>query len=195
MKWKLVTLIILLLVFLPAAAYILLNPEKNELNQATRQRLGGSYIKLSHGTTHFKLEGPAHGKTVVLVHGATIPLWTWDDLASDLVSAGYRVLSYDMYVRGYSDRSEVVYDEALYRGQLSDLTDTLNVKKPFNLIGLSMGGGVAGESTAESSEHPASDAASADSTDSITSDRIRARENPPTSLITPPFAYSVRSHL
>jgi len=142
MKWKLTAVILLILILLSAAAYLLMNPEKNVLNETTRKQLGGTYVELSRGMTHYKLEGPEQGKVVVLVHGATIPMWTWDDLAADLVSAGYRVLCYDMYGRGYSDRPDVVYDQALYRQQLLDLVNTLNLKKPFDLIGLSMGGGI-----------------------------------------------------
>jgi pimeloyl-ACP methyl ester carboxylesterase len=152
MKWKLATVIILLLVVLPVSAYFLLNPEKNELNETTRHRLGGTYIKLSQGMTHYRLDGPAHGRVVVLGHGATIPIWTWEGLTAELLSSGYRVLSYDMYGRGYSDRPDVTYDQALYTKQLLDLVDTLALEKPFDLIGLSMGGGIAVNFTAH---HPA----------------------------------------
>ena len=143
MKWKLTAVILLILILLPAAAYLLMNPEKNVLNEATRKQLGGTYIRLSHGTTHYALKGPDQGQVVVLVHGATIPMWTWNDLAADLVSAGHRVLSYDMYGRGYSDRPDVVYDQVLFRDQLKDLVDALKLTKPFDLVGLSLGAATA----------------------------------------------------
>jgi pimeloyl-ACP methyl ester carboxylesterase len=142
MKWKPVAVIILLLVFLTVVAYFLLNPEKNELNEAARHRLGGTYIQLSKGMTHYRLEGPGNGKVVVLVHGGTIPIWTWDQQVAALSAAGFKVLTYDMYGRGYSDRPDTTYDQALYRQQLLELTEKLDLTQPFDLIGLSLGGGI-----------------------------------------------------
>ena len=142
MKWKVSVIIGLVLILLPVAAYFWVNPEKNILDEATRNRLGGTYIQLSHGMTHYKLEGPEHGKPVILVHGGTVPIWTWDRLSPALSAAGFRVLSYDAYGRGYSDRPDVTYDQALYREQILELADKLALKKPFDLIGLSVGGGV-----------------------------------------------------
>jgi len=54
--------------------YLLLNPEKRDLDEATRARLGGSYVRLSRGVTHYALEGPTQGQVVVLVHGGTVPM-------------------------------------------------------------------------------------------------------------------------
>jgi pimeloyl-ACP methyl ester carboxylesterase len=151
MKWQLPIIILLVLILTPAAAYLLMNPEKNVLDEATRNRLGGTYVKLSQGVTHYKLSGPDNGKTVVLVHGATIPIWTWDNLTAELSSSGFRVLSYDAYGRGYSDRPDVDYDQGLFKHQLLDLVDTLALKKPFDLVGLSLGAATAVNFTAQ---HP-----------------------------------------
>jgi pimeloyl-ACP methyl ester carboxylesterase len=41
---------------------------------------------------------------VVLVHGATVPMFTWDSIVPGLVAAGYRTVRYDMWGRGHSDR-------------------------------------------------------------------------------------------
>lgn len=49
----------------------------------------------------------------------------------------------NMYGRGYSDRPNIVYDQQLYRTQLLELVDKLRFEKPFDLIGLSLGGGIA----------------------------------------------------
>ena len=151
MKWKLIFIILLALILLPVAAYFLVNPEKNVLDEATRNRLGGTYIKLSHGMTHYKLSGPENGKVVVLVHGATIPIWTWDSLSAELSTAGFRVLSYDAYGRGYSDRPDLAYDQALFQHQLLDLIDALALSEPFDIVGLSLGAGTAVNFTAQ---HP-----------------------------------------
>ena len=134
--------IIFILVMLPVVLYQIMNPEKEELNDAVRTRLGGSYIRLSGGVTHYALEGPANGQVVVLVHGGTVPMFTWDAVSPLLTAAGYRVLRYDMYGRGYSDRPHVTYNRQLYRGQLLELLDALNLKEPVDLAGYSFGGGI-----------------------------------------------------
>lgn len=132
--------------------YIAVNPERNKLTEETRKQLHGhEYIELSQGVTHYRLEGSPRGKPIVLVHGGTIPIWTWDRQINPLVLAGYRVLSYDTYGRGYSDRPHVTYDRDLYLQQLEELVDALDFNTPFNLVGLSMGGATAANYT---SVHP-----------------------------------------
>jgi pimeloyl-ACP methyl ester carboxylesterase len=60
-----------------------------------------------------------------------------------LTKAGFKVLNYDQFGRGYSDRPDVTYDQELYLRQLRELADKLGSTKPFDLIGLSLGGGTA----------------------------------------------------
>lgn len=141
MKWF--SIIIAILIVSLISIYFILDPEKNTLNQASRAKLGGTYVHLSKGFTHYKLEGPENGKVVVLVHGATVPIWTWDKQVPALIESGFRVLSYDKYGRGYSDRPDVVYNQDLYQKQLLELVDTLGLKTPFDLVGYSLGGGTA----------------------------------------------------
>ena len=140
------TIIILLgilIIFLLISYYYLFNDEKRELDENERKKLGGKYIKLSDGITHYKLEGLDEGKLVVLIHGGTVPLWTWDKQIQPLKNAGYKILRYDMYGRGYSDRPNIIYDQALYRRQLIELVDELCLKDSFDLVGCSFGGAIA----------------------------------------------------
>jgi pimeloyl-ACP methyl ester carboxylesterase len=125
--------------------------EKNELNDTTRARIGGSFAVLSQGVTHFELKGPETGQPVVLVHGSTIPMYIWDQQMDDLANAGFRVLRYDQYGKGFSDRPEGSYTQEFYRRQLLDLLDSLGMTKPVDMVGLSMGGGLAVDFTAN---HP-----------------------------------------
>jgi len=46
----------------------------------------------------------ARGPAVALVHGFSVPYYVWDPTAPELARAGFRVLRYDLYGRGYSDR-------------------------------------------------------------------------------------------
>jgi pimeloyl-ACP methyl ester carboxylesterase len=148
MKWKWLAAFFIGLFVLAVGIYWILDPEVNELNETTRTKLGGSYIQLSDGVTHYRLEGPPGAKTVVLVHGATVPMWNWDQQVQALTAAGFRVLRYEAFGRGYSDRPDVTYDQDLYRKQLRELVDKLGLTKPFDLIGLSLGGGTAVNFTA-----------------------------------------------
>ncbi len=117
--------------------------ERRALDAAARQALGGSYVELADGVTHYRLIGPADGQVVVMLHGGTVPLWTWELQMPALVEAGFRVLAYDMYGRGYSDRPEVVYDRALYRRQLLGLLDELVSGLAVDLVATSFGGAIA----------------------------------------------------
>ena len=148
MKWKWLAAFLIGLFVVAIGIYLILDPEVNELNEAARARLGGSYIKLSDGMTHYKLQGPPDAKVVVLVHGATIPIWTWDQQVRALTKAGFRVLSYDNFGRGYSDRPAATYDQKLHLRQLRELADKLGLTRPFDLIGISLGGGTAVNFTA-----------------------------------------------
>ena len=53
-----------------------------------------------------------------------------DKQVQTLKDAGFKVLSYDMYGRGYSDRPEVTYDQKLYQGQLLELIDGAWFERP-----------------------------------------------------------------
>ena len=113
--------------------------ENKELNEATRAHVPGNFVLLSDGYTHYELDGPEDGHTVVLVHGFSVPYFIWDPTFEFLKNSGFRVLRYDLFGRGYSDRPRVRYDIDLFCKQLRELTDTLGLKH-FILMGLSLGG-------------------------------------------------------
>ena len=149
MKWKSLPILLAFSLIVLIGIYIILDPETNELSEAERARLGGTYVKLSEGITHYKLEGRDGGKLVVLVHGGTVPMWTWDNQVQSLKDAGFKVLRYDTYGRGYSDRPKVTYDQKLYQRQLLELVDKLGLTEKFDLIGYSLGGGTVINFTAQ----------------------------------------------
>jgi len=70
-------------------------------------------------------------------------------LAEDLVNAGFRVLTYDLYGRGLSDPHPGTHNASLYTSQLSQLLAILRVEQPFYLVGFSMGGAIAAHYSAE----------------------------------------------
>ena len=133
--------------------------ETKELNDATRKEIGGSFIALADGVTDYELSNgsPLHAgeepgvRDVVLVHGFSVPSFIFDPLFKFLTESGFRVLRYDQFGRGFSDRPRTRYNIDLFDKQLYDLLDALRLTHPVNLIGLSMGGPIAATFTAR---HP-----------------------------------------
>ena len=114
--------------------------EIKELDDAARKSAGGSFIQLPNGNTHYELAGNESGEIVVLVHGFSVPYFIYDPTFEFLTRSGFRVLRYDLFGRGFSDRPNVDYNIDLFVNQLADLLDALRFSLPVNLIGLSMGG-------------------------------------------------------
>ncbi len=127
--------------------------ETRRLNEAARANAPGSFIQLSEGFTHYELTGPPDQTPVVLIHGFSVPYFIWEPTFTRLAEAGFRVLRYDLWGRGYSDRPAVTYNQALYEQQLIELMHALNLGPRADLVGLSMGGAIAVGFAARYPEH------------------------------------------
>jgi pimeloyl-ACP methyl ester carboxylesterase len=123
-------------------AYFLSDAEKKTLDAETRASLPGQFVRLPEGVVHYELSGPEDAPLIVLVHGFSVPYYVWDPTFEALTEAGFRVLRYDLYGRGYSDRPDVTYDQELFTGQLGNLLSALELEEPVVLVGLSFGGTV-----------------------------------------------------
>ncbi|MBD3320559.1 MAG: alpha/beta fold hydrolase [Chitinivibrionales bacterium] len=141
-------LVIIVIIPFVSLLYIGIDREGNILDPAERARLGGTYIQLSDGIIHYDLTGPDTAQTVVLIHGGTIPLFDFDLQMPALLDEGFRVLRYNQYGRGLSDRPKVEYDRALYGKQLHELLDSLGIHEPVDLLGHSFGALIAVRFTA-----------------------------------------------
>ena len=122
--------------------------ETRELDDEARRLTDGSYVHLSDGITHYELGNLSGDPTVVLVHGFSVPYYIYDPTFDFLSQNGCRVLRYDLFGRGFSDRPDVSYDIDMFVRQLAGLLDTLNIAGPVNLVGLSMGGPITATFTA-----------------------------------------------
>ena len=119
------------------------NTEVQDMDEAARKGVPGKFVALNDGVTHYEEAGSADAKTIVLIHGSSVPYYIWDNTYSSLVQQGFRVIKHDEFGRGFSDRPDVAYTPELYRRQLFDLIKGLHVKAPVALAGVSFGGAVA----------------------------------------------------
>ncbi|QRV93890.1 alpha/beta hydrolase family protein [Ceratobasidium sp. AG-Ba] len=104
----------------------------------------GHSIDLPKGRVKYWLIGPEDGKRVVLIHGLSIPSPIWKPVASRLAQAGFRVLLFDLYGRGYSeapDSRTTPYNAELYVTQVALLMHAIGWRRA-RIVGLSMGGGI-----------------------------------------------------
>lgn len=128
------------------------NLEKEELTEQVRSELDGKFIELSEGFVHYEIKGEKGKKTVVLIHGNAAPYVTWDNTIGDLMDAGFRVLRYDLFGHGFSDRPNLdKYNRGLYDNQLVELLDKLSISEPIYMVGTSQGGSICAYFTAK---HP-----------------------------------------
>jgi pimeloyl-ACP methyl ester carboxylesterase len=117
--------------------------ESIELTDEIRETLPGKFVRISDGVVHYELGGAPNGDIAILVHGFSSPLFVWDPTFKFLVKEGFKVLRYDLFGRGYSDRPKLKYSMDLFIRQLFELVDQLGLaQQKFSLVGLSMGGGI-----------------------------------------------------
>lgn len=141
---------LLILVAVLAAAivvpFLVLGREPVLLDEAERTSRGGRFIRLSDGYTHADVAGPDSAATAtIFVHGTTIPSFIWEPNFRVLSDSGHRVIRYDLYGRGHSDRPSVRYDLQLFVRQLGELVDSLAPAEKLNLVGASIGSMVIAE--------------------------------------------------
>ncbi len=148
---KIIYAIVLLILIGLITAPIYYNLETQQLTVEVRKTTDGSYIELSQGITHYQQANKGADKTVVLVHGFSVPYYIWQPTYAFLAEQGFHVIRYDLLGRGYSDRPDLIYDQALFDKQLMDLLAGLAIDKPVDIIGLSMGGAIVAKFAAD---HP-----------------------------------------
>ena len=115
---------------------------RQPMNAKVRRNAPGEFIEIAGGVIHYQWHGPTTGPVVVMVHGLTTPSFVWRDQIPALTRAGYRVLTFDHFGRGYSDRPVGQQDLSFFMNELESVLDTLKVRAGYDLLGYSMGGGI-----------------------------------------------------
>ena len=104
-----------------------------------REQAPYQHILLEDGYVHYRRLGVRGGQPVILVHGLSTPLFSWDGIVDGLADAGMDVIAYDLYGRGWSDRPELTNDLDLFDRQLDQLITALELEGPVDLLGISLG--------------------------------------------------------
>lgn len=144
-------ILILVIVIVLIALPFYLELRRAPMDDKARREAPGQMTQLSQGVTHAHWGGAARGPVAVCVHGLTTPSFVWDGLTDGLGAMGYRVLSYDLFGRGFSDRPEGEQDAEFFLKQLEDLLEAEEITEEITLIGYSMGGSIA---TCYAAKHP-----------------------------------------
>ncbi len=108
----------------------------------------GDWVELSRGSIYFEWFMPKESVevkgTMVLVHGFSTPSFVWGGLIDNFTESGYKVLVYDHFGRGYSERPRIKYDKSLYLETLRELITSQKIEDAVHLVGYSMGGPIVG---------------------------------------------------
>jgi len=106
----------------------------------------GKFAELKNGNIFYQefVSNNPIGQKVILVHGFSTPSIVWKGIVPYLTDAGYDVVAYDHYGRGFSSRPKVDYTKDFYISTLLELIDHLKIEQKVHLIGYSMGGPIVG---------------------------------------------------
>ncbi|MEM7663440.1 MAG: alpha/beta hydrolase [Pseudomonadota bacterium] len=147
--------VLVLLAGLGGIAYWLTVQDKLPLDDAARADAAGEFVRLTDGDIHYRWFEPeddaADAPVIVMAHGFSTPNFIFEQNAEALASEGFRVLTFDHFGRGWSDRPEGPYSVDFYDRELLELADAMELDEPFGLVGLSMGGVIVAEFAAR---HP-----------------------------------------
>ncbi|GGD46331.1 arylesterase [Microbacterium faecale] len=89
---------------------------------------------------HLYYEDQGAGQPVVLIHGYPLNGHSWEKQTRALLSAGYRVITYDRRGFGQSSKVSTGYDYDTFAADLKIVLDTLDLHDVV-LVGFSMGTG------------------------------------------------------
>jgi len=106
--------------------------------EAARAASNSEFLKSDLGLTRYQVYGEDNASTVILIHSFNGFIESWQPNIEALVKAGYRVVAYDLFGRGLSDRPHAKYDLSLFRNQLDLVIKEVGGNKA-HLIGSSFG--------------------------------------------------------
>ena len=96
--------------------------------------------KENSGSIDLYYEDHGAGQPVILIHGYPLNGASWEKQVPVLLSAGYRVVTYDRRGFGKSSQPTTGYDYDTFAEDLHKLVTALGLRH-YSLVGFSMGGG------------------------------------------------------
>ena len=133
---------------------LIFGPKKADI-EVLRTKYGSTpsqFINLPNGVnTHFRDEGDSESPPIILLHGHSEDLHTWNKFMNHLVGR-FRVIRYDLRRHGLTGPApDNEYGVENYVSDLSMLVDHLGIDS-FILVGHSMGGRISLKFTMENPE-------------------------------------------
>ena len=138
---KKILCLLFIFLFVPVCLYFALDRENIDINEF-RLNSGYQEVKLTEGVTSYKDLGDKNNEVIVLVHGATFGSLAYEEYVNVFLENNYRVITYDQYGRGYSDRVDTHISIELMEKQLKELIEHCEVENVI-LYGVSFGAAVA----------------------------------------------------
>ena len=128
-------------ILIPVCLYLALDRENIDINEF---RLDSGYeeVRLSDGITSYKDIGDKNNEVIVLIHGATFGSLAYEEYVNVFLENNYRVITYDQYGRGFSDRVDTYISIELMEKQLKELIEHCEAENVI-LYGVSFGAAVA----------------------------------------------------
>lgn len=118
------------------------NYETIDKNIRFRQQIKtGEFLKLSKGYTYYEIKNKEAKKTLIFIHGFSVPSYIWDDTFKSASKRGYKTVRLDLYGRGYSSNLDSDYTDELFANQVIELMNELKIERA-TFLGLSNGGRV-----------------------------------------------------
>ena len=137
---KRIIFLFFIFIIIPVFLHIVLDRENIDISEF-RLNSGYEEVKLSDGITSYKDIGDKNNKVIILVHGATFGSLAYEEYVNVFVENNYRVITYDQYGRGYSDRIHSNVSIELLEKQLKELIEHCEVEDVI-LYGISFGASV-----------------------------------------------------
>ena len=138
---KKILCLLFIFLFIPVFLYFALDRENVDINEF-RLNSGYQEVKLTEGVTSYKDLGDKNNEVIVLIHGATFGSLAYEEYVNVFLENNYRVITYDQYGRGFSDRVDTHISIELMEKQLKELIEHCEAENVI-LYGVSFGAAVA----------------------------------------------------
>ena len=148
---KKVLCLLFIFLFTPVFLYFSLDRENVDINEF-RINSGYQELKLNEGVTSYKDLGDKNNEVIVVVHGATFGSLAYEEYVNVFLENNYRVITYDQYGRGFSDRVDTDISIELMEKQLKELIEHCEAENVI-LYGVSFGAAVAAKYASNNPEN------------------------------------------